>query len=67
MQFKNEQAKDLMEFNFNLFSNEKKKTFGRLNSGDLFPKTTINLHDIKIIEQKKEKKENIIAQDTIII
>lgn len=67
MQFKNQQAKDLMKFNFNLFSNDKKKTFGRLKSGDLFPETTINLQDIKIIKEKKEKKENIIAQDTIII
>ncbi|NVM37939.1 MAG: hypothetical protein HWN81_20265 [Candidatus Lokiarchaeota archaeon] len=67
MKFKNQQAKDLMKFNFNLFSNDKKKTFGRLKSGDLFPETTINLQDIKIIKEKKEMKENIIAQDTIII
>ncbi len=67
MQFKNQQAKDLMKFNFNLFSNDKKKTFGRLKSGDMFPETTINLQDIKIIKEKKEEKENIIAQDTIII
>ena len=56
-----------MEFNFNFFSNEKKKTFGRLNSGETFPKTIINLQDIKIIKQKKEEREEIIAQDTIII
>ncbi|MEE9377469.1 MAG: hypothetical protein V3V33_05490 [Candidatus Lokiarchaeia archaeon] len=67
MQFKNQQAKDLMKFSFNLFSNDKKKTFGRLKSGDMFPETTINLQDIKIIKEKKETKENIIAQDTIII
>jgi len=67
MQFKNQQAKDLMDFNFNFFSNEKKKSFGRLKSGDTFPKTTINLQDIKIIKQKKERKEEIIAQDTIFI
>lgn len=65
--FKNQQAKDLMEFNFDFFSNEKKKTFGRLNSGETFPKTTINLQDIKITKQKKEKLEEIIAQNTIII
>ena len=46
---------------------DKKKTLGRLKSGDLFPETTINLQDIKIIKEKKETKENIIAQDTIII
>ena len=67
MQFKNQQAKDLMEFNFNYFSNEKKKTFGRLKSRNTFPKTTIHLQDIKIIKQKKERQEEIIAQDTIII
>ena len=67
MQFKNQQAKDIMEFNFKLFSNEKRKTFGRLDSGELFPKTMINLQDIEIIKDKKEKKENIMAQDTIII
>ena len=67
MQFKNQQAKDLMKFNFNLFSKEKKKSFGRLDSGKMFPKTKINLQDIEIKKDKKEKKENIIAQDTIII
>ncbi len=67
MQFKNQQAKDLMEFNFNLFSNDKKKTFGRLHSGEMFPKTTINLQDVEIMKVKNEKKEKIIAQDTIII
>ncbi len=67
MQFKNQQAKELMEFNFSLFSREKKKTFGRLDSGEKFPKTTINLQDIEIKKDKKEKKEKIIAHDTIII
>lgn len=67
MQFKNKQAKDLMQFNFNLFSNDKKKTFGRLNSGEMFPKTKINLQDVEIIKDKKGNKEKIIAQDTIII
>lgn len=67
MQFKDQQAKDLMQFNFKLFSSEKKKSFGRLNGGKIFPRTTINLQDIKITGQKKEKKENIIGKDTIII
>jgi hypothetical protein len=67
MQFKNKQAKDLMEFNFKLFSSDKKNTFGRLDSGDMFPKTTINLQDVEILQGKKEQKEKIIAQDTIII
>jgi hypothetical protein len=67
MQFKNQEAKDLMEFNFKLFSNEKKKTFGRLNCGENFPKTTINLQDIKILVKKDKKKEDIIEQDIITI
>ncbi|MFX0042566.1 MAG: hypothetical protein ACFE8L_06615 [Candidatus Hodarchaeota archaeon] len=67
MQFKNQEAKDLMEFNFKLFSNEKKKTFGRLNCGENFPTTTINLQDIKISVNKDKKKEDIIAQDIITI
>jgi hypothetical protein len=67
MQFKNQKAKELMKFNFKLFSNEKKKSFGRLSSGKLFPKTTLNLQDIEFIKGDKEKKKNILAQDTIII
>ncbi len=67
MQFKNQQAKELMEFNFKLFSKDKKKSFGRLSSGEMFPKTTINLQDIEFTKGDKVKKENIIAQDTIII
>ncbi|MHA2185028.1 MAG: hypothetical protein ACXAAI_08520, partial [Promethearchaeota archaeon] len=39
MQFKNKDAKELMGFDFKRFSNEKKKTFGRLKSGNLFPQT----------------------------
>ncbi len=64
MQFKNQQAKDLMNFKFKLFSKGKKKAFGRLISGERFPKTTINLQDVEFAEEKKEK---IVAQDTIVI
>ena len=64
MQFKNQQAKEIMNFKFEIFSNDKKKAFGRLNSGEIFPKTTINLQDVELVEEKTEK---IIAQDTIII
>jgi hypothetical protein len=67
MQFKNQQAKELMNFDFQFFSNEKKKTFGRLHSDENFPKTTINLQDIKIATHKKKKKEDIIAQEVIVI
>ena len=56
-----------VDFDFRFFSNEKKKTFERLNSGESFPKTTINLQDVKTSEQKRKKKEDIIAHDTIII
>ncbi|MHA2182738.1 MAG: hypothetical protein ACXAAH_15060, partial [Promethearchaeota archaeon] len=65
MQFKNQQAKELMKFDFGFFSNEKKKTFGRLSSGENFPKTIINLQDIKILNLKHKSKENILAQNTI--
>jgi hypothetical protein len=64
MQFKNKQAKDLMNFKFEIFSNDKRKAFSRLDTGEIFPKTTINLQDVEFIEEKTEK---IIAQDTIII
>ncbi|MFX1278971.1 MAG: hypothetical protein ACFFA3_06100 [Promethearchaeota archaeon] len=65
MQFRNQQAKELMKFDFNFFSSEKKKTFGRLQSNETFPKTTINLQDLK--KHKRKKKEDIIAHEVIII
>jgi hypothetical protein len=67
MRFRNQQAKDLMKFDFDFFSREKKKSFGRLNSGNAFPKTKIDLQDIKISKRKSKKKEDIIAHETIII
>jgi len=67
MQFKNQQAKDLMNFDFNFFSNEKKKTFGRLNCGEKFPMTKINLQDVNISKKEKKISENIVAEDIIII
>lgn len=67
MKFKNQQAKELMKFDFHFFSNEKKKSFGRLHSDEIFPKTTINLQDIKITTQKRKGEENIIAHEVIII
>ena len=65
-QIKNQKAKDLMKFDFNLFSSEKQKTFARLNRGESFSKTTINLQDIKIDKGTKKEGE-IINQSTIII
>ena len=66
MQFKNIKAKALMKFDFTMFSNEKQKTFNRLNRGKSFSETTIHLQDIKI-DKKKKRKEEIISQSTIII
>jgi hypothetical protein len=67
MKFMNEDAKDLMHFDFNLFSREKKKTLGRLSSGDLFPQTEVRLQDIKITKKHQKTKQDILAQQTIII
>jgi len=64
MQFRNEQAKNLMNFDFKFFSNEKRKSFGRLNRGDSFTKTKICLQDVKEFKKRKEK-DNIIAEDII--
>ena len=66
LQFKNSKAKDLMKFNFNHFSKEKKMTFGRLDRGESFSKTTINLQDLKMGKGRKNKGE-ILNQSTIVI
>jgi len=66
LQFKNEKAKELMKFNFNSFSKEKEKTFGRLDRGENFSKTTINLQDVKMGKKTKGKGE-ILSRSTIII
>jgi hypothetical protein len=65
-QFKNEKAKDLMNFDFNLFSKEKEKTFSRLNRGKSFSKTTINLQNLEI-DEKTGSKRKIRNQSTIIV
>jgi hypothetical protein len=65
-QFKNQKAKNLMNFDFNLFSSEKEKTFGRLNRGKNFSETTIKFQDIKI-DDEHQKKDEVINQSTIII
>ncbi|NVM45746.1 MAG: hypothetical protein HWN79_12600 [Candidatus Lokiarchaeota archaeon] len=66
MQFKNNRAKNLMEFDFNSFSKEKEKSFGRLDRGESFSKTTINLQDLKI-GKSKDRKGEILNQSTIVI
>jgi hypothetical protein len=65
-QFKNEKAKELMKFDFNFFSKEKKKMFDRLDRGKNFSKTVINLQDIKI-DKKTGKKEKILNMSTIVV
>ncbi|MHA2391651.1 MAG: hypothetical protein ACXAEX_06755 [Promethearchaeota archaeon] len=67
LQFKNQQAKELMNFNFQFYSSEKKNTFGRLSSDEPFPKTTISLQDIEISTQRHKRKEKILSQDVIVI
>ena len=61
MQFKNEKAKKLMNFDFSIFSNVKKNSFGRLSRGSNFSKTLIDLQDIKLPE-KDDLKEQIISE-----
>ena len=53
MQFRNEKAKKLMNFDFNKFSKVKKDTFGRLTRGTNFSKTLINLQDLKSLDESK--------------
>ncbi|MFX1495997.1 MAG: hypothetical protein ACFFBH_00585 [Promethearchaeota archaeon] len=66
MKFKNKEAENLMGFNFKTFSNEKKNTFNRLNRGNKFSQTKIQLQDIKT-DIKPKKKEQIVDEITIII
>lgn len=66
MQFKNKKAKDLMKFNFSLFSKEKEEAFGRLDRGESFSETTINLQDVTMNEESKGKGK-VISQSTIVI
>ena len=55
-----------MNFDFNLFSTEKQKAFGRLNRGKNFCETKIELQNIEI-DQDKKKNGEIINKSTIII
>jgi hypothetical protein len=61
MKFKNQKAKELMNFDFDLFSNSKKEAFERLERGQKFTGTLIKLQDIK----KKDKKKEIISEREI--
>ena len=64
MQFRNENAKKLMNFDFDTFSNCKKNSFGRLTRGSNFTKTLINLQDIKSHE-KSDLKDQILSEVNI--
>jgi hypothetical protein len=66
MQFKNERAKKLMNFDFKLFSKNKGNSLMRLNTGEKFSSTSLHLQDIELVKSKK-KKQNIIAYNKIII
>jgi hypothetical protein len=63
MQFKNTKAKELMNFNFKIFSEEKKKMFNRLSRGTQFSETKIHLQDISSQDMKKE----VIIEETHIV
>jgi len=66
MEFRNNAAKKLSNFDFNLFSRSKKKSFERLKRGNDFKSTTIHLKDIEITNEK-EKLEKILNENKIII
>jgi hypothetical protein len=61
MQFKNEQAKNLMNFDFQLFSKEKQDSLGRLDRGSKFSKTLINFQNI--VPSKKKKVSGQILDE----
>ncbi|MBD3194920.1 MAG: hypothetical protein GF317_07700 [Candidatus Lokiarchaeota archaeon] len=64
MQFKNQEAKKLMNFNFKIFANSKSEALKRIDHQDNFRETTVKLQDIIVDEKKKHK---VIAEDIISI
>lgn len=66
MEFRNETAKKLSNFDFNYFSSGKIKSLKRLERGTQFKSTTILLKDIEIMNEK-HKKEKIVNENKIII
>ncbi|TFG21022.1 MAG: hypothetical protein EU530_01660 [Promethearchaeota archaeon] len=66
MEFRNDTAKKLSNFDFNRFSLSKKESFERLERGNEFKSTTIHLKDIKIAD-KEGKQEKILSENKIII
>ncbi|MEJ2251760.1 MAG: hypothetical protein P8Y97_19145, partial [Candidatus Lokiarchaeota archaeon] len=63
MKFENQKAKELMNFDFELYSTSKEHAFNRLERGQNFKETIIRLQDIKTSE--KEKKKEIIKESEI--
>lgn len=66
MEFRNDTAKKLSNFDFDLFSRSKKGSFERLERGDKFKSTTIHLKDIEILTGNKDE-ERILSENKIII
>ena len=62
MQFRNLEAKKLMNFDFKLFSSNKESSFKRLNVGTSFSSTSLQLQDIEL---DNKQKENVIAYKEI--
>ncbi|MBN2156458.1 MAG: hypothetical protein JW776_10480 [Candidatus Lokiarchaeota archaeon] len=66
MEFRNDLAKKLSNFDFQKYSTSKEISFKRLERGDSFHSTEIHLKDIEIMNDKK-KKEKILHENKIII
>jgi hypothetical protein len=66
MEFRNDTAKKLSNFDFNRFSLSKKESFERLERGNEFKSTTIHLKDVKIADGEG-KQEKILSENKIII
>ncbi len=66
MEFRNNTAKKLSNFDFNLFSRSKKESFGRLKRGNKIKSTTIHLKDIEITDENN-KREKILSENKIVI
>jgi hypothetical protein len=62
MQFRNREAKKLMNFDFKLFCTNKEFSLKRLNVGTSFSSTSLHLEDIEL---DNKQKENIITNKEI--
>ncbi len=59
MDYVNKEAKELMDFNFGLYSKGKDRGFIRLKREELFPSTKINLRDIEMKSKSHSSEERI--------